>query len=251
MKIVELNGITRREDIQIQASCEKIAIRITTDGKWFFDPQFQTGLVYVRLRLISHKAGTVQIIDRMPLSVLLEREGQKFGFFERTDQIGVAGAESEWIYAGSIQVGDGGALELQDGEYLSLDLESDMPFSAQISTIDSPDLVNSYIRINPQTVNGVTREIGLADAKEILVPVSLIRDVQVQYENRATPVTQEEMYYLGMANNETTCMDFLHKRATAGILQHLLLPTKRAKSMTITPQSSTQFYVYSVVSKVK
>jgi hypothetical protein len=251
MKIATLSNITRKEDLQIQASTQLLGFTITSDGDWFNFPDM-SGNVFIRLRIVSHKAGTVQVIDRMPLSVLFELRGLKFGFFELSDfgssQPGVNNGR-RYRYSGVITVGIDGALELQDGEYLSLDLDCETPFDAEISTIDSPDLVSKYQRVNPQSVQGITREINLTDVKGILVQPHRVLDMQVQYEKRGVPVTQAEMKLLAQANNEVVLMDYVAKRSRAGYVEHVHYDCDRAQSATVTPVDAQQFYIYTVLEK--
>lgn len=238
MKVKSLVNFKKEEDIQIQSATHQLGFSIVGGG----DPYDEENLITVRLSLVSPAGGTVALIDRMPLIHLLEICASGEGFFELTTQLG---GEDRFRLEGEVEICADGALDLGSDGYLSLDIVSPNTLeSADIYAVDAPVLSKQYIRYDPTTINGVTKEIGLADAIAMAVRPVDIDSIQVQFPSRSPRWTSKELQMMGNRINDIVSFNRNGNTVRAGVVNFVQMAVPSSNSATITPADNRQFYVY-------
>lgn len=234
MRLLRGQTGTFKEDIQLETSCAKLAISVSSASG-----AFATESVYDKMRiqvdLHSRNRGAIQIIPKMALREALNIAAIKEGFFVKSDN----------LVKGSLNIGLNGAIQLQNGDYLSVSYDN-FPADA-VTDLFSIDVFVStalFSSIEEQTINGTARDLNVADCTDIFFPITDadgngIETIAVQYANKTVTYSADEIAIINDTVNDVVVVESEKSDSTPevtfGYDKLLWLNIANAYRLTITP----------------
>lgn len=235
MKQFSKENFTSVEDIQIQVPTARLGFKLT-----MVDPG-EFSRVTVRARLVGPN-GTKTIIERMPLTTLLEVAAQNEGFYRLTTNA------TNVTIEGHVDIAKGGALALSSTTYLSIDFghkDAVAIAAAEIHSMQHPNTVNTFLYYNPVTITQPLQNVQLDRAVAIVLPIAAISEIQLTYPSGNVSHTNRELRYIGDMSNDIVYVEtsVLNKQtAVYGYAQSIILAVKDG----VSGQDATRMQVESM-----
>jgi len=215
MKQFSKTSFDVQEDIQIQIPTARLAIVVTLNDGFLLED------ILIRARLVSNAFGTQTIIERSTLQNLFEIGAGHEGFFRGELQGGQV-----IKYRGSIEIARGGALELTNNTYISMDVQGAVGAIAkmEIFSLQHVKRTKTYIHYNPVTINQVLQNVQLDRATQVVLPLAKVSEIQLTYPSNNVAHTQDELQFYADYSNEMVSV--IGDKATHGYQNLIILPVR-------------------------
>lgn len=235
-----------KQDVQIQTSVAALGLVIVgadNNDQVAINANIADGTAKITISLVTASSGSKVIIPKMPLRHALNIKALYEGFF-RLSAVAARGV------AGTIQIGVGGALQLQNGDYVSVSIEGlTATAKTTLYSIDFEKKTNQYRFIEKIVIIG-SKDVDLL-SKQVLFFVKSddgLDKVQVQYAEKSASYDQKELVLINDSMNDfvhlDTSEDGTVTKLVTGYDQLLALDVDQAYSATITPKSNTPLVAY-------
>lgn len=155
--------------------------------------------VLIRARLVT-PAGPTMLIERTPILDLFEIASLGEGFHRIDYSVG----DSMARVLGHIEIARDGALQLNTGTYVSLDITSKehVIASAEVFALQHSKNSNTYLHYNPVTINQALQSVPLEKATHLVMPIARVHEVQLTYPTATVSRTSEELRSVADASND-------------------------------------------------
>lgn len=207
MKQFQQSNFEEKEDIQIQTPTCRLHFNILVALN-------SLPAVMLRARLVTPNGPRI-LIERTPLVDLLEIASQGEGFYRVDYSLGQNLVRIE----GHVEVARDGALPLNTGTYLSVDITckaGNINF-CELHALQHAKTTNTYLHYNPVTINQALQSVPLDRATHLVLPVARIREIELTYPTATVPRTQVELRSVADASNDIVCVNRMESGLSSAI----------------------------------
>lgn len=241
MKVVDLTNFKTAYDQQIQISAARLWVKVTmTNG---------TGISGVKFTLrIQDPVQGVLDITPIPTEVetLFELAQAREGHYV----IDTNNDEQPWTVSGMVDVTDGTALQLGDGRYISLSVDSvETILRLEIWTIPAPVAEPRYRRYNPVTIQGAPKELALAGVSRLALRPQDLTSLRMQYGAANSEYLSPALVGLAHMVNDIVSVNVTTRGVVAGLREWFMMATSDASRAMVVPATPNQITVYLIESK--
>lgn len=233
------------QDVQLQTSAVKLAFTVssaTAITEAVFDAMM------VQVSIMSKSSGEITVMPRMPLRHAFNKSSVKEGYF-------VWGTN---ILKGTIDLSRLGAVDLNEGEYFSINYEG-FPANAvtNIMAIDAPVLAKAVEITEEIVISGTVKDIVVADKHSLFIPLTDgngngLHSLQLQYADRTVTYDEDELKVMNEAMNDLACVidnqlddaDGTTRLVKFGYDQLLYLDITNVIRIKVTPKTKNPTSIY-------